>query len=245
MVGDGVSGTRHVTMRGFGKPNSAQYPYCVANEYVASRLGILVGLPIPPGAVVTGPSSSGSNQDRAWVTLAFRPTGEKPPPIDPPAVVASLPRIAAGLVIFDLLIANEDRHSGNLAFIAHPPRLDVFDHSHALFGPSTDGPSRLAQVRDRLVIDGSPLTNRQCLLNHLKLVDDIRHWVAEIQGLVSDAHLKLIGHEVNELGLVPNRAESDSLVDFLTHRRDALETLIEQNKSEFKGIPADAWGIPI
>jgi hypothetical protein len=146
-VGEGVSDTWEVDLKGYAKLNSDESPYCVANEYVAARLGQMVGLPVPPGGVIQGRTPSGGP---AWVSLNFSPKGDRLPPIDPPTVYEALPELCAGVVVFDVLIANGDRHRKNLAFLPSKKRLEVFDHSHALLGIDKGAAiEHLSNVKDR------------------------------------------------------------------------------------------------
>lgn len=163
----------------------------VVNEYVAWRLANAVGLPVPPGALL-GNHSSG---DVGWVTLSYLPSHRFLPPVDPAPVVAAFPELAAGVVVFDYIIANLDRHAGNLAIVNGPvlaaggpqpaERLEVFDHSHALVHDGMHNNDRspagyLNALRDQFVIGGN------CLLAHLTSAGDLLAWADRMSRLLTD-----------------------------------------------------------
>src|SRR3990170_1752400 len=59
-----------------------------------------------------------------------------PDDVVPHRCCAALPQICSGILLFDLLVANSDRHVGNLKVDDpdNPLEIDVFDHDRALFG---------------------------------------------------------------------------------------------------------------
>lgn len=111
-------------MRGIAKTNDVA-DYTIANEVVAARVGQVLGLPIPAGVIAE--DSSGKLY---YLSLDVSKTGHTLPPVHPPDVVAQEEFLAVGAVIFDFLIANEDRHASNLSLdpAFAPPRLSLFDH---------------------------------------------------------------------------------------------------------------------
>jgi len=113
------------------KRNSTDAPYAVPNEFICGRLGLLIGLPVPPGTVVTTEDGR-----LAYVSLQFGPKGKPPPPVNPQEFTEDNPNIAAGVIAFDHWIGNPDRHEHNLAYVRGEPKIPVtvFDHSHALLG---------------------------------------------------------------------------------------------------------------
>jgi len=117
-------------------------------------------LPIPPSGIVYAPNT----QPQSWsASLDFNLVGATLPPVDTTACVARLPDLSTGLLLFDTLMTNCDRHRGNFAvdFLAQPPKMSVFDHSHALFGFQAGwGQQRLRDLRDHLGVTGGPHTHR-------------------------------------------------------------------------------------
>jgi hypothetical protein len=166
-VGIGVSGSHFVTVSAVAKTNGQTAPYCIPNEIICAEIGRLIGLPIPPWALVQAPQA----QVQTWfVSLDFNLTGNALPPVDPVVCFDRLPDLSTGLLLFDTLLANCDRHAGNLSIdaLSQPCQMNVFDHSHALFGfMAGQGAQRLIDLRDRLGMSGGVHTrgNRHCLLD--------------------------------------------------------------------------------
>ncbi len=228
----GASDTRVVHLDGFAKLNTTQDPCCVANEYICGRLGQLMGLPIPPGAILKGPPGSGV---LAWVTLTFAPGGIRLPPIDPAAVAAALPELAAEVIVFDVLIANTDRHAGNLAYMPAEARLEVFDHSHALLGA---GPAcGVAQYRAHR---GAFATGGHCLIPHIGDPDAIDRAAQLAMTAIRDGAVARICQEAALLGLL-STMDATVLKELIIERRGALMTLVRDNRALFTSIDPMAW----
>lgn len=169
--------------------------------------------------------------------MNFNLTGNSLPPVDTRACADQLPDLSTGLVIFDAFIANCDRHRANFAvdFGAKPPRMSVFDHSHALFGyEAGQGQARLAAMKGRLGLTGGPHTggNRQCLLEHLKTADFLDKWVGRVEK-IPDFFIEDVCGEAVGLGI--DHAEAMAATDFQKDRRDNLRKILAQNKQEFRG----------
>src|SRR5690348_11554661 len=116
-------------MSGVAKVAAPSQLYVVPNEFICGRLGLIMGLPVPPGVVVRADSG-----DLAYVALRFGQKGEKLPPVIPEHVVEDNPSVAAGVVAFDCWVGNRDRHTQNLAYSRAVRNMHIFDHSHALLG---------------------------------------------------------------------------------------------------------------
>ncbi|MGH2935987.1 MAG: HipA family kinase [Gaiellaceae bacterium] len=246
-VAQGVSDTWYVELRGYAKVASPAVPYCVANEYVCGRIGALLGLPVPPGAVIQPQTVT---QGAAWVTLNFSPKNEPLPPVDPATVAAALPDLAAGIVVFDLFVANTDRHAGNLAFLPSQKRLDVFDHSHALMGVQQGRvQQRLDQLRSMTALSGEAVdgvpSNRHCLIDHVADAPALLGWAEELEQVVSDRFLGRTCQEVAALGIGATPEEMMRVEEFLRDRRPNVKRLLYDHRDEFAAIPADAWGLEL
>lgn len=221
----GASGTRHVTILGYAKENSAAAAYCTANEFICSRLGQVLSLPIPPGAIVEGSGTA----SKAWVTLSF--SAVPLPPVDPASVVAAFPTMAAELVVFDILIANPDRHTGNLALMHSPNRLEVYDHSHALLGTTAgDGVARLRGVSADLGIGG------HCLAAALTDGDAIARAVDNVRNTIRDLDARRICTEAGLLDIGLSPAEAREVAEILNQRRRELGDLVSRNKAAFPNV---------
>ncbi len=235
LVGQGVTDARHATLKAVVKSND-DCGYIISNEYICSEIGRWLGLPIPPSGLVYSP---GSATEHWFAQLNFNLTGDTLPVVDEQLCVKKLPALSTGLVLFDILIANSDRHQNNFAvdFTAKPPRMSVFDHSHALFGIDyPNGALRLAKLRDRIGASGGSATcgNRQCLLDYLddpKLFED---WYLRIEGL-PDYLLKDACDATVSLGMI-TQADADAAFDFLKYRRRNIRELVKNYRSEFSAI---------
>lgn len=234
-VGIGIAGSQYVTIQAIAKSNGPSAPYCVPNELICGDIGRFFGLPIPPSGIVDVPNAPGSP---FFSSLDFNLTGNALPPVDPVACFARLPDLSTGLLLFDMLVANCDRHRGNFAvdMLSTPPRMNVFDHGHALFGSLPgEGRRRLADLRDRAGMSGGSRTggNRHCLIDVISTVSDFGKWLDRIAALpdffIEDACRAAVG-----LGITAD--EANAAIDFLCYRRDHLRDIIRGNRQEFTAI---------
>lgn len=231
----GASGSRFVTLAGIGKPESGASPYCVFHEYAAYRLGLFVDIPIPPGAVVEGPTTG-----LAWVSLRFAPKGSPLPPIFPAEVVAAVPKLAASVVAFDLLIINTDRHAGNLSYLPSQKRLEVFDHERAFMGDgSRPGVERYHDSLGSFAIGGAS-GNRQCLLDH---VDDSDLLIGAAETMAATLTDPIIRSTFEAASAVSSVSDIDAaqLAELVIRRRDSLVRIIRESRDQFPGIPPSSW----
>jgi HipA-like kinase len=212
-IGDqlpGTTGPRACTLYGVIKQNSAANPHAVGNEFICGRLGLLAGLPVPPGVIVPL-----DDEGIAYVGVRFGLKGETPPPAFEDLLAQNHPELALRIVVFDSWIANNDRHATNLAYSPGRVPLRVFDHERALLGAG--GIKRLEEVQDK------PILN-ECLVEYLndnnglgKIIDEIR-WV-------SSNRAAAVCDEALESKAI-NREERQRIVDFLSRRAGSLERLV-------------------
>ena len=238
-LGSGVSDSQIVSIPGVAKKNCANAPYCVANEVVCGEIGRFLGLPVPPAGVFYPPKGN----DLFYGTLDFNLTGNTLPPVNSTKCVEVLPEYSAGLLLFDILIANSDRHGRNFSvdYSSRPPRMNVFDHGHALLGKDAGGgATRLARLRDRLAISAGSRTagNRHCLLDQINTDAHFGYWIERIRQ-IPDYVIKDLCGELPGLGCT--RAEAVAAEDFLRYRRFRLSQIVEDNRIQFTGIRT--WGL--
>lgn len=231
----GATGARLVHVSAFCKTNDKLH-HCVANEYIAERIGRFLGLPIPPGAIG---ELTKDLKLRGFISLDFSLTGEVLPPIDPSDCYAKLPDICTGVVMFDILIANGDRHANNLAATLQetPYEMLIFDHSHALFGHiETEALKRLSDLRDRLAVTGGSVTrgNRHCLIDQLKDESLFTKWIERIESLPNH-YVDTTCDDLLERDFITHQ-ECSAVVDFLRHRRDEFRKLVKDHQKSFKGL---------
>jgi len=213
-LGIGVAGSRYVQLSAVAKDNS-HAPYCIPNELICGELGRFLRLPVPPMGIVSQPNSG-----PLFASLDFNLTGNSLPPVNVVRCVQELPRLSAGLVLFDIWVANCDRHPKNFSvdFLASPAQMNVFDHSHALFGyASGGGERRLAELLDRLGISwttSNPVDSgrhRHCLLDVLDSDSELGFWINRIR-CMPDFYVEEICHDAQPFGLTIQ--ETDAAIYF-------------------------------
>lgn len=168
-LGIGVAASRYVNLSAVAKENVSAAPYCIPNELICGELGRFLRLPVPPFGIVS--QTSGGVR---FASLDFNLAGNALPPVDIANCLRILPSLSAGLLLFDIWVANCDRHAANFSvdFLATPPQMNIFDHSHALFGYATgQGQSRLLVLMDRLGISWTRIIN-----SHRTEFSAIRVW---------------------------------------------------------------------
>jgi hypothetical protein len=236
-LGIGVAGSRYVSLSAIAKENVPNAPYCVPNELICCELGRFIGLPVPPGAMVSQ-ATGGS----LFASLDFNLTANTLPPVDVAGCVKGLPLLSAGLLLFDIWVANLDRHPGNFAvdFLATPPEMNVFDHSHALFGYSAgDGENRLKLLTDRLGVSWStnaPVDSgkhRHCLLDTVSSDGDFGFWIERISA-TPDFFIRDVCGRATSHGATAD--EIDAAIAFLIHRRNDMKTIVRLHQAEFTAI---------
>jgi hypothetical protein len=234
-LGVGVTGSWQATISVVAKCNGVNAPYYVPNELICAEIGRFIRLPIPPCGIIDAPKA----QVKTWfASLDFNLAGNSLPPVDTAKCLTNLPFLSAGLLLFDILIGNSDRHRSNFAvdFSVAPPRMSIFDHSHALLGfQSNMADARLRDLKERLAITGGPHTkgNRHCLLDAVPGDDHFREWLERI-GSIPDFLIVDLCHDASELGAT--QAEADLAADFLKSRRDNMKKIIEDHRGEFRAI---------
>lgn len=198
-------------------------PYIVANELVAAEIGRVLRLPVPPGFVVRDAA-----QTPYFASLNFNPAGEPLLPIIPPIFINAFRPHLASIVVFDMFIANTDRHAHNISADYSQPSFKLFDHSIALLGLTPgSGNARLAQM-----------TNAAGIWNHLVIagIDDegsLLEAAAKVE-LVPDYFIESVVSEAGAYGLSPEEVEG--LTRFLIDRKSQMRRLIGSNKHLFPGI---------
>lgn len=208
-----------------------------ANEYISAVLGTVLGLPIPPFAMLEKRTSQG--QESLWfASLDCRLAGESMAEIDPETVFAAMPDICFGIMLFDIWVANTDRHVENLSFDSSvsPKRLNVFDHSHALFGLT--GPERLDKYKEGFILTSTVPTDvrptKHCLLESVKDASGFAKWAERIleipEFVVRDAC-----ENAHELGLIDEK-EKNKVLEFLLFRRDNIKCFLTKNWDKFPNL---------
>ena len=211
-----------VHWEGVGKANRGNHRYVVANEFIAGRLGTLLGLPVPPFALMRRSHST---------QLMFVSTNYSkevvPADVVPAALWERQPRLCTGIVVFDAWVANYDRHSGNIKVDdpQDPREVHVFDHDRAVFdGADGRGSREMAEWKDHAKL------GHHCLRGE---VDDRTHfdeWIGRVERvpgyMIEDACRDARGTGITA------REESQA-VEFLTHRQSQLGGMLFADRTTF------------
>lgn len=240
----GITGARVVRLSAIAKTDGQDAPYCLANEVVCAELGRLLGLPIPPYTLVDLPAKPPTRPVpiRAFSSLDFALQGVRLPPVDPAECVRLVPDLCAGVALFDVLVINTDRHAGNLAMdTSGPPRLAVYDHSHALLGDVRGQAVQRLEAASRILGCDGTLTgpNTQCLLSALTNDLHFDKWLGRIEA-IPDFVIDDLVAAAKELGCTGG--EGDSLAAFLKDRRSNVRQIIQAHQASFPGITQ--WSLP-
>ena len=227
-LGIGATGAVYAQVSAICKKNG-QCPYYVPNELVAAEIGRILRLPVPPGFIVLD-----ANQTAHYASLDFNLTGVALPPIIPGNFIASFQPDLASIVVFDILIANPDRHAGNLSADYNSLSFNLFDHSHSLlgWGLSGTGVAVLQNAQNSVVVGSghaviSGVNDENLLLRAIERVESI-----------PDFYIQSVVREAAQYGL--SAAESTGLEHFLLNRRGQMRNLISSNKGLFPGV--SHWG---
>ncbi len=240
-LGIGVAGARYVQLSAVAKDNT-HAPYCIPNELICGELGRFLRLPVPPVGIVSQTTGT-----PLFASLNFNLTGNSLPPVNVGQCMRQLPRLSAGLLLFDIWVANCDRHPENFSvdFLASPPQMNVFDHSHALFGYAPGaGERRLKALLDRLGISWTTNNavdsgqHRHCLLDVVNSDNEFGFWTRRIRAM-PDFYIEEICRDAQPYGLTAR--ESEEAAHFLKTRRDNLQTIIRSHQAEFTAI--NTWSL--
>lgn len=228
-----------VKCEGVGKQRSADNPYLFANEWIAGCIAQFLRLPIPPFTLM----SKCSKRTAMFCSYSFQ-GDSTPSDVDPVTLIKLHPFICAGITVFDIFVANPDRHGGNLKVDnkAKPKDFFIFDHERALFYIyANEGIQRLNDRANRLgITDGADSADEwHCLMEHLESLADIAEWVRRVES-IPDWFIEATCEEVWKHGIT--RAETNAVIAFLKDRQSRISTLISENKGRFIGIPK-GWGL--
>lgn len=229
---EGVNDAWVISARAFGKDNRDN-PYLIPNEWIAGSIAQFLGVPVPPFALMR-------KHDRRTVMFASVSfEGDTTPRDAVPSILwANHPHLCTGILVFDILMANCDRHSGNIKVDdpASPKRVYVFDHDRALFYVyAKKGAKRLKDMQDCLGIRGGA---GHCLIDEANTAEHFGDWVKRVQEMPL-SFIERVCSQVHRLGAT--RREVGQAVKFLNHRRQHLGELVYQNRAEFPSIPPTDW----
>jgi hypothetical protein len=207
-VGEGDTTPQYCTVATVAKRNTKDHKYLVANELIAGRLGMLLGLPTVPGIAIKTDQGS-----LAYLSLRIGDTHERPPPVIPEELCDDEPSLATGAVVFDLWIANVDRNDENIAYQKKLVSPALFDHEKALL--SSAGPQRL---------NASAQFLGGCLVLSLKTCEHMEDWIGRVESVTEWQIRGVVAEAVSLRALSEKTAEQ--LVQFLEKRKGLLRVIL-------------------
>lgn len=229
----GMNAAVEASIGGVAKTNAAS-KFTIANEVIAARVGQALGLPVPAGVI-----AEDEDKNLYYLSLDVSREGKQLPPVFPEEFCQEEPWFAAGTIVFDVLIANEDRNSGNLsrdpAF--NPPRVSIFDHGHALFGTNAPtGPDRLNALTDQLGCGNSALLDQDVDAGRLEL------WATRVRELPSYVFDDVCGEVARTPALNVGQDDANALAAWLASRAAGVGDLICDNQGAFPAVNWALWG---
>lgn len=233
-LGVGVADSQYAEVSAVAKRNTNFAPYCIPNELICAEIARFLCLPVPPAGIIHAPQAP----TPIWfASLDFNLTGNSLPPVDAADCYARLPELTTGVVLFDILVANPDRHRHNLSLDSAktPPELNIFDHSHALLGAvAGQAIQRLQAMRDMFGLAATPTEpNQHCLLDAITADVHFAKWTDRIQ-LLPDFYIEEVCQAAVGTGI--DRSEAAAAIDFLKHRRDNYHQVLSTFRAEFRGV---------
>jgi hypothetical protein len=222
-VGIGVTGASRMAVAGIAKKATVNEPYIVANEIFCNSIARVLLLPCPPGATLD------KEGEAYFFSLDFNLAGQALPPASASAIVALDPRLAWGIILFDILIMNGDRHGMNISHDTTTQKVQIFDHSHAFLRPQGSITATLATN------DGNICIGRHCLAAEINTIDGLETWIDRISK-IPDYFIDGLIEATSTIGL-PN-AHKNECADFMKKRRSNILDIIGKNRAAFPKLPA-------
>jgi hypothetical protein len=241
----GASGRkRRFRVQFLGKENNPEFPYTVANEVVATYLGIILGLNVP--AVLTYRIH---DQPLVFIQMLDRDPGMvQMPPASSSSLsqfVSENPEAVHAAIIFDLFVANNDRAFGplrrNLALDVGK-RLFLYDQGNACFYRNrlqagiVAGIPRLKAVARELpaMFDMSHKGNHYLeFLTNWTLVESCCQKIAELPDFV----IRNVIERIPDYLARPDATERAALGEFLIGRKGYLIDHIIKWATLFPELP--------
>src|SRR5260221_101114 len=222
-VGVGATDSVHIGMAAIAKKSTPATPLIVGNELVCSMIARMALLPCPPGALLE------NNGDTYFCSLDFNTAGQALPPAPAAGVVAELPELLWGVILFDVLVMNPDRHAGNISYNRQTKELTIFDHSHAFLQANGDVDAILNANKDVPAIGG------HCLAAEINTWNGFTTWTVRIKAM-PDYYLEGAIEAGCKVGWP--QAKKGVIYDFAKARRDSIDAIVTNNRGLFPKVPA-------
>lgn len=209
--------------------SSPDNPYEVANEILALRLGIILGLPIPLGAAL-------EDSGKLYYLSFHVAISEEELPVATDADIAAIlsnQHLSCGILMFDSWILNQDRFRKNICYDDETKSTFIFDHGRAL---STGQWDVLEKNKDSIGIGKHCLCDITSLAGfdewHRKMLEIPERYIRESVDLAAT------------VGLPKDRVTQ--VTDFLLDRRVRLRANFRsERRAVFSKIPRlifdDLW----
>jgi hypothetical protein len=221
-VQDGVSGSVHVGVAAVAKKSNVAEPNIVLNELACNLLARALFLPCPPGVLL---EHSG---DTYFCSMNFNLAGQALPPTPVQTVVDEQPELCWGVLLFDVLMMNPDRHNRNLAYDRQSKKVQIFDHSRAFLPLKQDIDSVVAANAGRLGFQN------HCLRTEMSSMQGFDLWCSRVKAL-PDYMIEETISALCDIGFPADKRQV--AVDFIRLRRDGIDDLITNNIGQFPKLP--------
>ncbi|MFJ5043455.1 hypothetical protein [Streptomyces sp. NPDC088719] len=230
-IEESTGGVGYLRLNAYARKNTQERPFGVANDYIASSLGIAAGLPIAPGTLIEV-YGGGYN----YASLAFGDRGDQPPPIIPPRFCEERPWEACGIIAFDQWIFNTDRHEKN---IGHLPGVSVglFDHDLSLMNHAQTSDEALSLLADWQDSAGK----FHCLPPHVTDVSHFAEWFERIAS-VTRREIRRVMSTAYTAGLI-DATLRDALTSFIEHRQTRISSFIDETRDQYRSV--SSWTLDL
>lgn len=221
---------------GIGKDNTT-YPYVIVNEWISANIAHFLQLPIAP----FGLFKRTDRRTLMFGSVSFE--GDVRPRNAKPSVLwrhgnGMYRDVCTGVVVLDILIANSDRHKGNIKVDNpdSPSVLYIFDHDRTLLHVNKgDGLNRLKSLNGRLGISAGAVSggNRHCLIDEMDTSQYFPGWLDRVY----DLPRTLIDNVCRRCeGMGASKSELAGIAQFLEERKRQLPSILAEHRSEFPNI---------
>ncbi len=193
----------------------------VANEYLASKLAKLLGIPtaliqIHTLGGVNGYISHAHEYAESWSAFPDKPTAREH---------LSDPAVFSKIFVFDYWIRHVDRHDGNLAFVKNGESgtYDVYliDNEHCMCGVGDNAPNE-NELED--FPDVFRMQNHTDLINKTEVYEFIEH----VLNVDKNAIVKLIDEFLLECPEHFDENKAEYIKKFILVRKDKLREEIDK-----------------
>ncbi|MCP1851217.1 MULTISPECIES: HipA domain-containing protein [unclassified Bradyrhizobium] len=224
-LNDGVSDSVHVGLATVAKKANADEPNIVRNEVLCNLLARGLFLPCPPGALIE------NGGEDYFCSLNFNLVGQSLPPTPIGTLVATNTELCWGILMFDVLVMNPDRHKRNLAYDRTTGRVQIFDHSRAFLPLKTTIDPMIA------LNSGGLGFTFHCLKAEISSMSGFEYWAARFKAL-PDYFIEQAVAEICAIGYPADKRTVT--IDFLKHRRNNIDSIIKNNIGQFPKLPQPA-----